>query len=81
MPSQVSFDFDRLAYSFDQMLPVLAPVTTRIIEHVPEPAAGAKVLDVACGTGAPGLTLAQRFPGVELLGIDAAETMVGIVRT
>ena len=81
MSSQVSFDFDRLADGFDQMLPVLAPVTHRIIHHVPEPAAGAKVLDIACGTGEPGLTLAQRFPGVALLGVDAAEPMVGIART
>ncbi|MCA2216543.1 class I SAM-dependent methyltransferase [Jidongwangia harbinensis] len=81
MSSQVSFDFGRLADSFAQMLPVLAPVTTRIMEHIPEPAAGAKVLDVACGTGEPGLTLAERFPGLELVGVEAAEPMVGMART
>ncbi len=37
---------------------------------------GQRVLDVACGTGEPALTLARRWPELEVEGVDAAEGMV-----
>lgn len=72
------FDFDQLAANFDQILPVVALVTERIVERVAGLAAGTSVLDVACGTGEPGLTLLSRNPGVRLLGVDTSAAMVGI---
>lgn len=35
-----------------------------------------KVLDVACGNGEPGLTIAEQFPMVEVHGIDLSPNMV-----
>ena len=51
-------DYSALAAIFDRMLPLIAPVADAILEHVPALPAGARVLDVACGTGEPGLSLA-----------------------
>lgn len=36
------------------------------------------MLDLACGTGDPAYAIAQRFPGVRVIGIDAAERMLDI---
>lgn len=56
--------------NFDQFLPVIAPVTERIVERVVGLAPGTSVLDVACGTGEPGRTLLGRNPGLRLLDVD-----------
>lgn len=72
MPSGIVFDFEQLAGSFDQLLPLFEPVTTRLMTRLPRLAAVASVLDIACGTGEPGLTLAERCPGIDLLGIGTA---------
>lgn len=73
-------DYNSLAAVFDRFLPLVAPVTDAILEHLPALAAGARVLDVACGTGEPGLTLARRSPDVQLLGIDSAAGMIEVAR-
>lgn len=80
MSSTTALDYDRLASSFDRVLPLLDGVTVRLLEHASPIEAGMAVLDVACGTGEPGLTLAARHPGVRLLGIDASDQMVDIAR-
>lgn len=77
--TELSFDFDALAARFDRFLPQIEPVGLAVIDHV-QPAAGATVLDVACGTGEPGLSLARRSPEVNVLGVDQAEAMVGVAR-
>lgn len=74
-------DFNRMAASFDRYLPQIHPVTLALLEHLPAPEAGATVLDVACGTGEPGLTLARRSPGVHLLGVDSAPAMIEVARS
>jgi ubiquinone/menaquinone biosynthesis C-methylase UbiE len=80
MPSGNVFDFEQLASSLDQLLPLFEPVTARLMTRLPSLAAGASVLDIACGTGEPGLTLAERCPGIDLLGIDTAPQMIDIAR-
>jgi len=75
------FDFDQVAANFDQFLPVIAPVIERMVERMAGLVPGTSVLDVACGTGEPGLTLLGRNPGVRLLGVDTSATMVGIATT
>ena len=55
-------------------------MTGAILEHLPPPTLGARVLDVACGTGEPGLSLARRSPDVQLLGVDAAAGMIEVAR-
>ena len=52
-------DFDRMAADFDLFLPLIQPVGLAVLEHLPKLPEGANVLDVACGTGEPGLTLAR----------------------
>ena len=49
------------------------------IEHAAErlqPARGERVLDLATGTGWGSRVIAQRFPGVKLIGADIAEQML-----
>lgn len=80
-PSAVPMpDFNRMAGSFDRFLSQIHPVTLAVLDHLPAPAAGATVLDVACGTGEPGLTLARRSPEVRLLGVDAAPAMIEVAQ-
>jgi SAM-dependent methyltransferase len=81
-PSTVPMpDFNRMAASFDHYLPQVHPVTLALLDHLPAPAAGATVLDVACGTGEPGLTLARRSPGARLLGVDSASAMIEVAQS
>jgi ubiquinone/menaquinone biosynthesis C-methylase UbiE len=73
-------DFNQMAARFDSYLPQVHPVTPALLDHLPAPADGATVLDVACGTGEPGLTLARRSPGVRLLGVDSAAAMIEVAQ-
>lgn len=73
-------NFDNRAAEYDRAMPNFEPVTDALLGHLPEIGDGALVLDVACGTGEPGLTLARRAPGLQLLGIDNAPDMVELAR-
>jgi ubiquinone/menaquinone biosynthesis C-methylase UbiE len=73
-------DFNRMAADFDRYLPHIHPVTLAVLEHLPPPATAETVLDVACGTGEPGLTLARRLPGVHLLGVDVTPAMIAVAQ-
>lgn len=74
----VRLDFNPLAAQFDRFLPQIAPVTDALLARLPALEAGATVLDVACGTGEPGLTLARRSPHLKLVGVDQAEALIGV---
>ncbi len=74
------FDFNRMAADFERFLPLIEPVGLAVLGHLPTLPEGAQVLDVACGTGEPGLSLARRAPGVRLLGVDVAAGMVEVAR-
>ncbi|MBI5136883.1 MAG: methyltransferase domain-containing protein [Nitrospirae bacterium] len=67
-------DWSRLAAEFARWLPLIAPYGDRLIEMC-APDDGMRVLDVACGTGEPGLTLAMRHPRVRVVGSDKAPAM------
>ena len=73
-------DYDQLAAKFDRYLPLIAPVGLAIIDRLPTLPPGAQVLDVACGTGEPGLSLLRRVPGITLLGVDVAEGMIAVAQ-
>jgi SAM-dependent methyltransferase len=73
-------DFNTIADEFDRFLPLIHPVSLALLDRLPEPTDGATVLDVACGTGEPGLTLLRRWPRVYLLGIDSAAAMLEVAR-
>jgi SAM-dependent methyltransferase len=73
-------DYDRRAQTFDQVLPLWRPVSEHLATATPGLVPGASVLDVACGTGEPALTLRERHPGLRLLGVDASELMIEVAR-
>ena len=73
-------DYDRMAADFDLFLPLIQPVGLAVLGHLPKLPEGANVLDVACGPGESGLTLARLSPGVHLLGIDSAAGMIEVAR-
>ncbi len=72
--------FDRLGAAYDRFLPHIQPVTEAILASLPTLPPDALVLDLACGTGEPGLTLARRQPSLRLLGVDPAEGMLAVAR-
>lgn len=71
-------DFNKFAGSFDRFLTLIAPVGEAIIDALPADPDALHILDVACGTGEPGLTLASRHPAATIEGIDAAQNMIAI---
>lgn len=75
-----TLDYNQIAAKFDRFLPQVQPVALAVLDHLPAPAAGETVLDVACGTGEPGLTLARRSPSARVLGVDAAAGMIAVAQ-
>jgi len=73
-------DYNQLAEQFDRFLPQIHPVGVALLARLPALAAGATVLDVACGTGEPGLTLARSAPEVRVQGVDQAEAMIRVAQ-
>ena len=72
-------DWGRIAEKFDLWLPYIAPVGEAMLKVLPV-APGDKLLDVACGTGEPALTLAGRNPHASITAIDAAPPMVEVAQ-
>jgi SAM-dependent methyltransferase len=65
-----------MAASFDRWVPHIQPVGDRLIDLL-DLRAGHRVLDVACGTGEPALSIVRRFGSrVMVTGVDSAEAMV-----
>jgi SAM-dependent methyltransferase len=75
-PLAPPIDWNAMAASFDRWVPYIRPVGDRLIALL-EVRAGHRVLDVACGTGEPSLSIARRFgSAVTVTGVDSAEAMV-----
>lgn len=72
-------NWDAIAEKFDLWLPHIAPVGAALLD-VLQAETGDKILDLASGTGEPALTLARQQPGVNIVGVDAAEGMVRAAR-
>ena len=69
-------DWDRLAEKFDYWLPHFAPVSETLITAL-RAQPGDSILDIACGTGEPSLSLAQTMQGkITITATDAAQGMV-----
>ncbi len=75
-----SSDWEKQAGAFSRWLPLLAPYGDQLIA-LADPQPGMRVLDVACGTGEPGLTLAHRHPDVQIIGMDRAHAMAQAAAT
>jgi SAM-dependent methyltransferase len=72
-------DWSRAAADYAAWLPLVAPYGERLVDRL-APAPGQRVLDLACGTGEPGLTAARRVPGLTVVGADGAATMARTAR-
>ncbi len=73
-------DYDQLAARFDRYVSLIVPVGLAVLDHLPTLPPDAQVLDVACGTGEPGLSLVRRAPGFRLLGLDVAAGMIEVAQ-
>ncbi|BCJ35436.1 methyltransferase [Actinocatenispora thailandica] len=79
MPDRAAL-FAAVAEQYDQIVPYFAEFGRRTVE-LAAPAAGARVLDVACGRGATVLPAARRVgPSGRVLGVDRAAPMVAALR-
>jgi ubiquinone/menaquinone biosynthesis C-methylase UbiE len=75
-----TLDFADMAEKFDAWLPHIAPVGEALLNAL-NVCPGESVLDVAAGTGEPGLTLARRQLGeVTITGTDTAQSMVDVAQ-
>jgi ubiquinone/menaquinone biosynthesis C-methylase UbiE len=72
-------DWNVVAERFDLWLPYIAPANTDLLAAL-DPGYGETILDVACGTGEPALTLARRVGDAKITAVDAAEGMLGVAR-
>lgn len=61
----------------DLVIRSLRPVGDRLIEQLPIQG-NELVLEIACGTGEPGLTLSTHLPNGQVVGTDLSENMVEI---
>lgn len=71
-------DFNALGADYDRSLAAMQPAATGVLVHLPHLPAGATVVDIACGTGEPGLTLARQRPDLQVIGIDVAAQLIGL---
>ena len=66
--------FDRVADSYDTVVPFFSSFGDRTAAALPPPAAGARLLDVGSGTGA--VALAARRRGYQVSAVDGSTAMV-----
>jgi SAM-dependent methyltransferase len=66
--------FDRIAGSYDTVLPFFSSFGEMTVEALPEPAPGARLLDVGAGAGA--IARPARRRGYDVSPVDAAAGMV-----
>jgi len=72
-------DWDRAAADYAAWLPLVAPYGAHLVDRL-GPRPGERVLDLACGTGEPGLTALEREPDLTVIGADGARNMVRAAR-
>lgn len=74
-------DYEQIAARFDKWMPYLSPVSEALFERLPVYPQN-RILDIACGTGEPGLSLARRYVSkATVVGVDAAVGMVAVARS
>ncbi|WP_250007322.1 class I SAM-dependent methyltransferase [Actinoplanes sp. M2I2] len=78
MTDPVVSHFDRVADSYDEVLPFFSGFASLTVDRLAPPA-GVRALDLACGRGA--LTGALLARGASVTAVDAAPRMVSLVRS
>lgn len=69
-------NYEQIAGRLDMWIPHLSPVSEALLERLPV-YSNNRILDIACGTGEPGLTLARQcLRGVTVVGVDSSRAMV-----
>ncbi|MBE8515948.1 methyltransferase domain-containing protein [Amycolatopsis sp. H6(2020)] len=71
---------EAVAAAHDLSLPYLAGLTDTLLVPLDALPDGAHVVDVACGTGEPSLSLARRRPGLRITGIDTDLALLAAAR-
>ncbi|WP_158226844.1 class I SAM-dependent methyltransferase [Amycolatopsis vastitatis] len=71
---------EAVAAAHDLSLPYLAGITDPLLTPLDALPDGAHVVDVACGTGEPSLSLARRRPGLRISGIDTEFALLAAAR-
>jgi trans-aconitate 2-methyltransferase len=81
MPPGRSIDYGHgSSISFAALTDSFRPVAQAIVDRLPALTPHAQLVDLACGPGEPGLSVLERYPAVELLGVDTSEAMLEIAR-
>ena len=69
-------DWQTAAIAMDATIPSTTPVAEALLSRLPDPESGARVIDLACGTGHPTLVLARSRPDLEIIGVDSTPAMI-----
>ena len=69
-------DWQAAAIAMDATIPSTTPVAEALLSRLPDPEPGARVIDLACGTGHPTLVLARSRPDLEIIGVDSTPAMI-----
>jgi ubiquinone/menaquinone biosynthesis C-methylase UbiE len=72
-------DWNRAAGDYAAWLPLVAPYGAHLVDRL-GPRPGERLLDLACGTGEPGLTALERVPDLTVIGADGAANMIRAAR-
>lgn len=71
-------NYEQIAARLDVWIPHLSPVSQALLERLPVDF-NHQVLDIACGTGEPGLSLARKYlEKVTVVGIDSSKAMISV---
>ena len=71
-------EYNALAHVYDQRWAAYVAASNRATLHRCPPSPGARVLDIACGTGELLVALAGAYPQVHATGIDLSEPMLHV---
>jgi len=79
-PAEVPAVYDRLARIYEVWARLTESRARRRVMALARPAAGERVLEVACGTGVQLAALARANPGGETIGVDLSRAMLAQAR-